>query len=103
MIVRCQAELGKISKREAADILSENKDARGSERVDLLFQAGEYYLKDGVENRAYELFTKVVELDAGHIDAKRYLHLRKRKPKESEVEDTATDKGSFFSRLFGKK
>lgn len=103
MRIRCQAELGQISKREAADILADNKEARGSDRVDLLFQAGEFYLKDGVENRAYELFSKVVELDAGHIDAKRYLHLRKRQSKEVESEEAAAEKGSFFSRLFGKK
>jgi len=103
MRVRCQAELGQISKREAGDILADNKEARGSDRVDLLFQAGEYYLKDGVESRAYELFAKVVELDGGHIDAKRYLHLRKHKSKDVESEETTPEKGSFFSRLFGKK
>ena len=102
MRVRCQAELEQISKKEAAEILAGNKDARGSDRVELLFQAGQYYYKDGEKSEAYELFRKVVELDDGHIDAKRYLHLRRKqsKPKEEEEPDT---KSSFFSRLFGKK
>ncbi len=103
MRVRCQAELEQISKTEAAEILAGNKDARGSDRVELLFQAGQYYYKDGEKSQAYELFRKVVELDDGHIDAKRYLHLRKKQLKPKEDEDDADTKSSFFSRLFGKK
>ena len=102
MRVRCQAELEQISKSEAAEILAGNKDARGSDRVELLFQAGQYYFKDGEQSQAYELFAKVVELDDGHIDAKRYLHLRRKKATPKEEEDADT-KSSFFSRLFGKK
>lgn len=101
MRVRCQAELEQIPKKEAAEILAGNKDARGSDRVELLFQAGQYYYKDGEKSEAYELFKKVVELDDGHIDAKRYLHLRKKQSQPKE--DDAETKGSFFSRLFGKK
>ena len=100
--VRCQAELGQIPMKEAGEILAANKDARGSDRVDLLFQAGQYYFKDGEENEAYELFKKVVELDDGHIDAKRYLHLRSKRAQVQEQPQQET-KGSFFSRLFGKK
>lgn len=102
MRVRCQVELEQISKKEAAEILAGNKDARGSDRVELLFQAGQYYYKDGEQAEAYELFRKVVELDDGHIDAKRYLHLRKRQSK-TQVEEDADTKSSFFSRLFSKK
>ncbi len=102
MRVRCQAELEQISKSEAAEILAGNKDARGADRVELLFQAGQYYLKDGEQSQAYELFKKVVELDDGHIDAKRYLHLRRKQATPKEEEDADT-KSSFFSRLFGKK
>ena len=102
MRVRCQAELEQISKTEAAEILAGNKDARGSDRVELLFQAGQYYFKDGEQSQAYELFKKVVELDDGHIDAKRYLHLRRKQTTPKEEEDADT-KSSFFSRLFGKK
>ena len=102
MRVRCQAELEQIPKKEAAEILAGNKDARGSDRVELLFQAGQYYYKDGEQSEAYELFRKVVELDDGHIDAKRYLHLR-RKQSKAQVEEDADTKSSFFSRLFSKK
>ena len=86
---------------EAGEILAGNKDARGADRVELLFQAGQYYFKGGKESEAYELFKKVVELDDGHIDAKRYLHLRKKRAQIQQEEDET--KSSFFSRLFGKK
>ena len=39
-----------LSKTEAAEILAGNKDARGSDRVRLLFQAGQYYFQDGEAN-----------------------------------------------------
>ncbi len=59
-------------------------------------------LQDGEEKRAYELFAKVVEADESHIDAKRYLHLRKKKS-EVDPKENAEEKTGFFSRLFGKK
>ena len=100
-IIRCKAELGKMEMKEAGEILAGNKDARGADRVELLFQAGQYYFKGGKESEAYELFKKVVEIDDGHIDAKRYLHLKKKRAQIQQEEDET--KSSFFSRLFGKK
>ena len=100
--VRCEAELGISTKKEVAEILSSNKEARGADRVEILYQAGLYFLQDGEEKRAYELFAKVVEADESHIDAKRYLHLRKKKS-EVDPKENAEEKTGFFSRLFGKK
>ncbi len=97
--LRTEAELGLKPKAEVAQVLSENKDARGSDRVEILYQAGVYFLQVEDTTKAYDLFAKVVELDDGHIDAKRHLHLQKKKPAEPEKEE----KAGFFSRLFGKK
>ncbi len=97
--LRSEAELELMPKAEAAQVLADNKDARGSDRVELLYQAGLYFLQAKEDTKAYEMFAKVVELDEGHIDAKRHLHLRKKKPVESEPEERT----GFFSRLFGKK
>ena len=101
LLARCEAELGKKSKKEVAELLADNKEARGADRVEILYQAALYFLEDGVEAKAYELFGKVVELDDGHIDAKRHVHLKKKssKPSKPEVKESS----SFFSRLFGKK
>ena len=101
MLARCEAELGQKTKKEVAELLADNKEARGSDRVEILYQAAIYFLQDGVVERAYELFGKVVEMDPGHIDAKRHLHLKK-KSSNSEPQE-AKESSSFFSRLFGKK
>ena len=42
------------------------------------------------QTQAYELFKKVVELDDGHIDAKRYLHLRRKQSQPKEEDDADT-------------
>ena len=104
LLARCEAELGQRPKKEVAELLTENKDARGADRVEILYQAALYFMQDGIQDKAYELFGKVVELDDGHIDAKRHLHLRKKSsnPAKSEGEEVK-DSSSFFSRLFGKK
>jgi curved DNA-binding protein CbpA len=101
LLARCEAELGQKTKKEVAELLADNKEARGSDRVEILYQAAIYFLQDGVVERAYELFGKVVEMDPGHIDAKRHLHLKK-KSSNSEPQE-AKESSSFFSRLFGKK
>lgn len=94
-----QAELGERSKIEVAELLSGNKDARGADRLELLFQAGEYFLQSDKEKEAYEMFNKVIELEPSHIQAKRYINQKKTKP--STPESNATKTG-LFGRLFGK-
>jgi|GEM_PF-6100971 len=104
LLARCEAELGQRPKKEVAEVLADNKEARGSDRVEILYQAALYFMQDGVQDRAYELFGKVVELDDGHIDAKRHLHLQKKSTNSSKSEEKEVkDSSSFFSRLFGKK
>ena len=102
-LVRCEAELGLKTKLEVADILVNNKDARGTDRVSILFQAGEYYLQADSKDKAYEMFQKVVELDEGHIDAKRYLHLRKRNQNQEPAQNENEESTGFFSRFFGRR
>ena len=103
LLVRCMAELNLKPIEEVAEILENNKDARGSDRVELLYQSGIYYFQSENKTKAYELFAKVVELDESHIDAKRYLHRRKlQRQTSTDVGEDETSSG-FFSRLFGKK
>ena len=102
-LVRCEAELGLKTKLEVADILENNKDARGTDRVSILFQAGEYYFQSDSKAKAYEVFQKVVELDESHIDAKRYLHLRRRNQSNASQDTENEESTGFFSRLFGRK
>lgn len=102
-LVRCEAELGLKSKLEVAEILENNRDARGLDRVSILFQAGEYYFQSDSKAKAYEMFQKVVELDEGHIDAKRYLHLRQRNQNREQEQTEREESTGFFSRLFGRK
>ena len=45
--VRCQAELGQMAMKEAGEVLAGNKDARGADRVELLFRFGTILLKMG--------------------------------------------------------
>jgi tetratricopeptide (TPR) repeat protein len=102
-LVRCEAELGLKTKLEVAEILENNKDARGTDRVSILFQAGEYYFQSDSKAKAYEMFQKVVELDEGHIDAKRYLHLRKRNQNKEPEQTESEESTGFFSRFFGRR
>ena len=104
LLVRCMAELQLKPLEEVAETLEKNKDARGSDRVELLYQSAIYYFQSDNKTKAYELFAKVVELDDAHIDAKRYLHRRKvqRQNSSSSNEEDDTSSG-FFGRLFGKK
>ncbi len=104
LLVRCLAELELKSIEEVAEILETNRDARGADRVELMYQSGIYYFQSGNTSKAYELFAKVAELDDSHIDAKRYLHRRKiqKKNKTASENEDETSSG-FFGRLFGKK
>ena len=75
----------------------EIREARGKERNDLVFHAAELLFSAGEEEKAYELFEKVVEVDDSNIDAKRYLQRRQVKNRKEE------GKRGFFGGLFSKR
>jgi len=97
---RVKAALGEAGKKESAEILLSIKEAKGRDRVELLFNAAELLFAAEEKERAYELFQTVVDVDDSHIDAKRYLQ---RRAVEKRKEKSPSSKKGFFGGLFSKK
>jgi hypothetical protein len=66
-------------------------------RIDALALAGEIRMRDGDEAGAYEMFEKVVELNAEHIEARRWLRLRDMRATKGEED---SKKGLSLKGLF---
>lgn len=98
--VKTHVKLGKMDPENAAEELLTQKDAKGHERVELLFQAGEFYFQAENSGKATQIFKQIVDLEEEHQGASRYL---KRMERESESKKEEEKPKRFWGRLFGKK
>ena len=98
--VKAHVILKKKDLKEAAEELLTFKDAKGHERVELLFQAGEYFYQAEERVKAKQIFKQIVDLEEDHQGAKRFLTRMEREAQTQKKEDKP--KG-FWGKLFGKK
>ena len=118
---RVYAELGLVPMEDVAQTLAENKEVRGNDRIELLFQGGVLFYRSNKKQEALDIFKKVLDADENHIESKRYLQkIKNEKTVEQKTEgklprpeptlhtetkkvEEPTENKGFFSRLFGKK
>lgn len=118
---RVNAELGLVPMEEVAQKLVENKEVRGNDRIELLFQGAVLFYRSNKKQEALDVFKKVLDADENHIESKRYLQkIKNEKTVEQKTEsklsppeptlhteakkvEEPTENKGFFSRLFGKK
>jgi tetratricopeptide (TPR) repeat protein len=93
--------VGEAKKIDSAEVLLNIKNAKGIERVDLLFNAAEMLFQADEKERAYELFETVINIDESHIDAKRYIQRRSVNNKKQNKK--VVEKKGFFSSIFSKR
>ncbi|MFT4978424.1 MAG: tetratricopeptide (TPR) repeat protein [Myxococcota bacterium] len=99
MLTRSEHSSGARSGVEVAEELLELVGPRGTARADVLFEAGEILLREGLDDRAYDTFSKIVEIYPDHIGARRHLRLRKKRARSPEDEGSS----GLLSGLFGRR
>jgi len=98
--IKVYVKLGKTEPEKAAEELLSQKDAKGHERVELLFQTGELYFQADNLVKAKQIFKQIVDLEEEHQGASRYL---KKMERESKVNKKVEKPKGLWGRLFGKK
>ena len=99
MVLRTRYHLGKSSGDEVAQKILDIDGPRGLTRADVLFEVAEILMRENAENRAHQLYKKVLDLNPEHIGARRWVRIRKMR---ASAEDEKSASG-LFSGLFRRK
>ena len=98
--IRTYVILKKKDLAEAGEEILSFTDAKGHDRVELLFQAGEYFYQADEKIKAKQIFKQIVDLEEDHQRAKHFLLRMEREAVTQKEEQKAT---GFWGKLFGKK
>jgi tetratricopeptide (TPR) repeat protein len=83
--------------KQILDLQGPNSEEKGA----TLYTLGEFFLKEGMDKKAYKMFQNALLCDPQNVGARRRIRLRERR--KTEAQEKVRQSGGFFGGLFQRR